>query len=93
MKFWTSKFDDLEKKEKKYKLINTLQIEVSSLKVPIKNLEKKADNHEQYLHRNYLLIHGLNETKTEDTDETVLDIINNKLNIEMSQIIIDRSHI
>ena len=39
-----------------------------------------------------MLIHGLNETKTEDTDEMVLDIINNKLNIEMSQISIDTSH-
>ena len=39
-----------------------------------------------------MLIHGLTETKTEDTDEMVLDVINNKLNIEMSQISIDRSH-
>ena len=35
---------------------------------------------------------GLTETKTEDTDEMVLDVINNKLNIKMSQISIDRSH-
>ena len=39
-----------------------------------------------------MLIHGLTETKTEDTDEMVLDVINNKLNIEMSQINIDRGH-
>ena len=39
-----------------------------------------------------MLIHGLMETKTEDTDEMVLDVINNKLNIEMSEISIDRSH-
>ena len=39
-----------------------------------------------------MLIHGLNETKTEDTDEMVLDVINNKLNIEMFQVSIDRSH-
>ena len=39
-----------------------------------------------------MLIHELTETKTEDTDEMVLDVINNKLNIEMSQISIDRSH-
>ena len=32
------------------------------------------------------------ETKTEDTDEIILDVINNKLNIEMSQISIDKSH-
>ena len=39
-----------------------------------------------------MLIHGLTETKTDDTDEMVLDIINNKLNIEMSQISIYRGH-
>ena len=39
-----------------------------------------------------MLIHGLTETKTEDTDEMVLDVINNKLNIEMSQISVGRSH-
>ena len=55
-------------------------------------MKKKADDQEQYSRRNCLLIHGLTETKTEDTDEMVLDVINNKLNIEMSQISIDRSH-
>ena len=39
-----------------------------------------------------MLIHGLTATKTEDTDESVLDVINNKLNIKMSEISIDRSH-
>ena len=76
----------------KYELINSLQIDVSSLKVEINNLEKKADDQEQYSRRNCLLIHGLTETKTEDTDEMVLDVINNKLNIEMCQTNIDRSH-
>ena len=32
------------------------------------------------------------QTKTEDNDEMVLDVINNKLNIKMSQISIGRSH-
>ena len=39
-----------------------------------------------------MLIHGLTETRTVDFDEMVLDVINNKLNIEMSQISIGRSH-
>ena len=34
----------------------------------------------------------MTETKTEDTVEMVLDVINNKLNIEMSRISIDKSH-
>ena len=39
-----------------------------------------------------MLIHGLNETKTKDKEELVLDVISNKLNIDMSQISIDRNH-
>ena len=88
VKFLTSKFDELKKERKeKDELINSLQIEVSSLKVEVKSLEKKTDDQEQYS-----LIHGLNEAKTEDTDEMVLDVINDKLNMEMSLVSIDRSH-
>ena len=93
VEFLTSKFDELEKQRKeKDELINSLQIEVSSLKVEVKNLEKKTDDHEQYSRRNCLLIHELNKTKTEDTDEMVLDVINDKLNMEISQVSIDQSH-
>ena len=93
MEFLTFKFDELERERKeKDELMNIFQIEVSSLKVEVKNLENKADDQEQYSRRNCLLIHGLTETKTEDTDEMVLDLINNKLNIKMSQIGINKSH-
>ena len=92
VEFLTSKFDELEQERKKDELIKSLQIEVSSLKVGVKNV-KKADDQEQYSRRNCLLIHGLTETKTEDTDEIVLDAINNKLNIGMSQISIGSSHL
>ena len=43
VEFLTTKFDELEKERKeKDELINSLQIEVSSLKVEVKNLEKKS---------------------------------------------------
>ena len=42
VEFLTSKFDELEKERKeKDELINSLHIEVSSLKVEVKNLGKK----------------------------------------------------
>ena len=41
VEFLTIKFDKLEKERKINELINSLQIEVSSLKVEVKNLEKK----------------------------------------------------
>ena len=77
VEFLTTKFDELEKERKeKDELINSLQVEVSSLKVEVKNIEKKVHDQEQYSRRNCLLIHGLTETRTEDTDEMVLDFIN-----------------
>ena len=43
VEFLTSKFDEIERERKeKDELINILQIEVSSLKVEVKNLEKKS---------------------------------------------------
>ena len=43
IEFLTTKFDELEKeREEKYELINSLQIEVFSFKVKVKNLEKKS---------------------------------------------------
>ena len=60
----------------------------SSLKDSVENLEKKADDQEQYLHKIWLLIHGLKETKSE---EIVLGVISNELNIKKSQISIGRS--
>ena len=93
VEFLTSKFDEIEKERKeKDELINSLQIEVSSLKVEVKNLENKTHGQEQYSRRNCLLIHGLNETKTENTGEMALDVISDKLNMKMSQVSIDRSH-
>ena len=92
MEFLTSKFDELKKERKeKDELINSLQIEVSSLKVEVKNLEKKPDDQEQYSRRNCLLIHGLNGTKIENMDKMVLGVINDKLNMDMSQVSIDGS--
>ena len=42
MEFLTSKFDELERERKeKDELINSLQIEVFSLQLKVKNLEKK----------------------------------------------------
>ena len=44
MEFLTSKFDELERERKeKDELINSLQIEVFSLQLKVKNLEKKTN--------------------------------------------------
>ena len=44
MKFLTSKFDELKRERKeKDELINSLQIEVFSVQLKVKNLEKKTN--------------------------------------------------
>ena len=58
----------------------------------VKNLEKKADDPEQYLRRNCFLIHGLTEIKIDDTGETILYLINKELKTKMSHRSIDWSH-
>ena len=93
VEFLTSKLDELEKERKvKDELINSLHIEIYSLEVEVKYLEKKADDQGQYSRKNCLLIHRLNETKTENTNEMILDVISDKLNMEMFQISIDGIH-
>ena len=99
MEFLTSKFNELEKERKeKDELINSLEIKFrkqifkSFLKVKVKNIQKKANDREEYSHRSCLLTHGFDDRKTEDTGGRVLYVINYKLNIEVSLTSIDRSH-
>lgn len=56
----------------------------------VKNLEKKADDQEQYSHRNCL--NELTGTRTADIEKQFQTSKIHKPNIEMSQIPIDRSH-
>ena len=99
MEFLTSKFNELEKERKeKDELINSLEIKFrkqifkSFLKVKVKNIQKKANDREEYSRRSCLLTHGFDDRKTEDTGGRVLYVINYKLNIEVSLTSIDRSH-
>ena len=42
--------------------------------------------------RSCLLIHGVEENSDEDTDKLVLSIINNDLEIDLTEVAIDRTH-
>ena len=50
-----------------------------------KVLEESIDQQEQYSHRNCLLIHGVEENSNEDTDQLALNIINNDLEIDLTE--------
>ena len=53
-------------------------------KVLIDLLEKKSDDSEQYSRRNCLLVHGVEEKEQENTDNIVLNVMKEHLDIELS---------
>ena len=60
-----------------------------------KDLEWELESLEQYGRRNALLIHGVAERSnefTEDTDAIAIDIVRNKLGLEIDRTQLDRSH-
>ena len=92
VKFITSKFDGLEKDRKeKEKKINNLKGEVSYLSEKLGKIEQSFDA-QQYSQRNCLLLHGIEETKGEDTDNIVLEVLNNNMDLIISKSTLDRSH-
>ena len=91
VKFMTSKFDEVEKDQKETeKIINNLKGEVSSPSEKLGKMEKSAQ--QQYSRRNCLLLHGIEETKDEDTDDIVLEVFNNDMDLNISKTALDRSH-
>ena len=89
----TSKFDELEKDRKeKEKIINNLKGEVSYLSEKLGKLEESIDAQQQYSRRNCLLLHGIEETKGEDTDDLVLEVLNDDMGLNISKTALDRFH-
>ena len=52
----------------------------------------EIDAHEQYSRRNCALIHGVPETKGEDTDKLFIDTIAQHLNVKIESSDLDRTH-
>ena len=92
VKFITSKFDELEKdQKKKEKIIKNLKGEVSYLSEKLRKMEKSIEAQQQYSRRNYLFLYGIEETKGEDTDNIVLEVLNSGIDLNISKTALDRS--
>ena len=62
--FICEKFDEYERdRAEKEKIISELQKNVNDMSATIESLKRCLDRLEQYSRRNYLLIHGLPESK------------------------------
>ena len=91
--FICEKFDEYERdRAEKEKIISELQKNVNDMSATIESLKGCLDRQEQYSRRNCLLIHGLPESKNENTDELVIDTIKEKMGEEIERNEIDRSH-
>ncbi|XP_038062513.1 uncharacterized protein LOC119733004 [Patiria miniata] len=55
-------------------------------------LKQEIGDLEQYSRRNCLLIHGIPETPNENTDKISLEVLNNKLKLDLHLHDLDRSH-
>ena len=78
--------------KKKKKVIEKLQGEVSSVGEKPNSFTEQVDWQEQCSRLNCLLIHGITEGNQENTDDLALEIFREKLDIELTQRDLDRTH-
>lgn len=58
----------------------------------MKELDSKIYHQEEYLRRNFILIHVIVQNKEKDAYQQTLDFINDNLDIKINDIDIDISH-
>ena len=72
--------------------VRELESENEKLKVELSNIKHVADCNEQKSRNINLLIHGVEETEDEDTDQLCLDVIKNSVGIDITLTDIERTH-
>ena len=93
IKFISEQFESYENDRKeKDEVIQNLQNDKILMEKKIENLEKKVDRQEQYSRRNCILIHGIEEKNDENTDNVVVEMINDNLGVNITENDLDRSH-
>ena len=96
----STQFDEYEKerveREEKIKnlekIVTNINEKVSVLNKQVGDLDQKIEKQEQYSRRNCLLIHGVTENKDENTDDVVLSIFKDEMDIEIFTDDLDRTH-
>ena len=95
--FVTNKYDEqmatnTELADKISELVRTQDYASNKSKEQVYNLECAIEAQEQYSRRNCLLLHGVTETKGENTDALVMKNIKDRLGITLQNSDLDRSH-
>ena len=88
--FICEKFNEFERdRAEKDRNIIELQKNVNDMSATVESLKDSLDRKDQHSRRNWLLIHGLPESRNKNTDELVIDIIKEKLKEETKKSEID----
>ena len=81
--FMTNKFEEYEWKwMEKDKIRDSMKIDMVNMNEKIEELERIVDWQEQYSHCNCLLLHGIAEGKWKNTDDLVLETLNEKTHVD-----------
>ena len=89
----SQKFDDFEKELKaKDKKIAEFEEHVTILENENENLSKLIDDQEQYSRRNCLLLHGVEEEEVVDTDQKVIEVLAEEMDLQLVEEDLDRTH-
>lgn len=72
--------------------LNDFKSQFRNLSKHVESLEDQIDKMEQYSRRNCLVLHGVEEKPNEDVENTVLTILNSKLNLDLACMDLDRCH-
>ena len=93
MDFMTTKFEEYEREQQeKEKIIDSMKSDMVNMNEKIEKLERIVDRQEQYSRRNCLLLHGITEGERENTDDLVLETLNEKLHINLTPSDLDKTH-
>ena len=93
LEFMSAKFDDLEKEiKKKDEKINQLEKTIENLAEKQKSLSSEIDDLEQYSRRNCLVLHGVNESNDENTNEILIKTFSEELGVQIKEDDLDRDH-
>ena len=89
----SEKFDDPEKEiKKKDEKINRLEKTIENLVEKKKSLSSEIDDLEQYSQQNGLVLHGVNESNDENTNEILIKTFSEELGVEIKEDDLERSH-
>ena len=93
MDFMTNKFDEYERKrQEKDKVIDSMKSDMVNMNEKIEKLERIVDKQKQFSRHNCLLLQGITEDECKNTDELVLETLNEKMHINLTPSDLDRTH-